>query len=331
MPLADVIDFFQKWAESFHAPVREQTRVLSAEKDDSDFVLSLADEKLRAQTLVLATGAFQRPVRPAGHEGLPTGLLQIFSEEYSNPDALPRGAVLIVGSGQTGCQLAEELHEAGRKVFLACGRCSWTPRRIGGRDFVWWALNTGFLDRTVDMLPSPAARILGNAQATGHRGGHDLHYRVLHDMGVELLGRFVGAGDGKIGFADDLADSVDFGDYLTSLLMKAVYAYNETNSVPAPDFEMPPPMRINARTELDIAREGIGAVIWTSGYRPDYGWLKMPVCDEMGFPIQTDGRSTVPGLYFMGLHWLRKGKSSCLCGVGEDAEIVARQIAEDRR
>jgi putative flavoprotein involved in K+ transport len=331
MPLAELIDYFQNWAESFHAPVQEQTPVLSLEKNAGDFVLSLTAEKLRARTVVVATGAFQRPYRPAGAEGLPTGLLQIFSEEYSNPNGLPAGAVLIVGSGQTGCQLAEELHDAGRKVFVACGRCSWAPRRMGGRDFVWWADKSGFLDRTPDMLPTPAARLLGNVQLTGHRGGHDLHYRVLHEMGVELLGRFVGADGGKIRFADDLADSVDFGDFLTMLLMKSIYAYCETNAVAAPEFQPRPPMRIKTRTELDVARDQIGTVIWTSGYRPDYSWVKLPVCDEMGLPIQTDGRSTVPGLYFMGVHWLRKGRSSGLFGVGEDAEVVARQIVAERK
>jgi putative flavoprotein involved in K+ transport len=331
MPLAHLIDHLQGWADSFHAPVREYSHVQLLEKDGDDFVLSLQGDKLHARTVVVATGAFQRPYRPAGFEGLPAGVFQIYSEEYRNPDALPPGAVLVVGSGQTGCQLAEELHEAGRKVFVACGRCSWGPRRIGDRDLVWWAVNSGFLDRTPDMLPSPAVRLLGNMQATGHRGGHDLHYRVLQNMGVELLGRFRGAEDNKIRFADDLADSVDFGDALTMFFMKMVRNYCENNAVPVPDFEPPPPMRIKTRTELDVASDGIGSVIWTSGYRPDYDWVKLPVCDDMGFPVQTDGRSSVPGLYFMGVHWLRKAKSSILWGVGDDAEIVARHIVEERR
>jgi cation diffusion facilitator CzcD-associated flavoprotein CzcO len=331
MPLAQLIDYLQAWSDSFHAPVREQTGVHSLERQGDDFVLSLLDEQLRARAVVVATGAFQRPYRPAGSEALPSGLLQIYSEEYRNPGALPPGAVLIVGSGQTGCQLAEELHDAGRRVFVACGRCSWAPRRLGDHDLVWWADKTGFLDRTPDMLPSPAARLLGNIQATGHRGGHDLHYRVLDAMGVELLGRFLGAEDNKIRFADDLADSVDFGDGLTMMFMKMVRNYCEANSVPLPAFEPPPPMRIKTRTELDVAGDEIGSVIWTSGYRPDYGWVKLAVFDDMGFPVQTDGRSSVPGLYFMGVHWLRKAKSSVLWGVGEDAEIVAGQIVADRR
>jgi putative flavoprotein involved in K+ transport len=173
--------------------------------------------------------------------------------------------------------------------------------------------------------------LLGNWQATGHAGGRDLHYRTLHAQGVELLGRFVGADGGRIRFADDLGASVDFGDGRLADLMKGSMAYCAVNGIPPPPFEPPPSFRIETRTELDVAKDGIGTVIWTSGYRPDYGWVKLPVFDDMGFPVQTDGRSEVPGLYFMGVHFLRKAKSSILYGTAEDAEIVARHIVEARR
>lgn len=199
------------------------------------------------------------------------------------PEALPPGAVLVVGSGQTGCQLAEELRESGRKVFLACGRCVWVPRVLEGRDILWWMIESGFMDRTPDKR-----------------------------------------------FADDLAASVDFGDARLADLLKFIEAYCTGTGATPPRFDMPSPLRVKTRTELDITQDGIGAVIWTSGYRPDYGWVKFRVLDDMGFPVQTDGRTDVPGLYFMGVHWMRKGKSSILYGVGEDAEVVAGQIIEGR-
>jgi putative flavoprotein involved in K+ transport len=149
-------------------------------------------------------------------------------------------------------------------------------------------------------------------------------------MGVELVGRYLGADGSKIRFADDVATSVDFGDARLADLLKFIEAYCASIGATPPRLEMPAPLRIKTRTELDITQDGIGAVIWTSGYRPDYGWVKFPVCDDMGFPVQTDGRTAVPGLYFMGVHWLRKNKSSILYGVGEDAEIVAEQIIEAR-
>jgi putative flavoprotein involved in K+ transport len=331
MLLAELVDYFQSYANSFEAPLEEDSTVTKLEASGGEFLLTLASGAIKARSVVVATGAYQRPHRPAGAESIPDGVTQLFAEEYSNPAGLPPGAVLVVGSGQTGCQLAEELHQSGRRVFLACGRCVWVPRRLQGRDILWWMIESGFMDRTPDKLPSPVARLLGNPQATGHDGGRDLNFRVLHEVGVELLGRYVGADGSTLHFADDLAASVDFGDARLVDLMKFVETYCAANGTTPPTVEMPPPLRIKTRSELDIARDGIGSVIWTSGYRPDYGWMKFPVVDEMGFPVQTDGRTSVPGLYFMGVHWMRKGKSAILYGVGEDAEIVARQIVEARR
>lgn len=330
MPLAELVDYFQSWANSFDAPVEEVSPVTSLEADDGGFLLSLPSGELKARTVVVASGAFQRPHRPAGAESLPNDVVQLFAEEYRNPEALPPGAILVIGSGQTGCQLAAELHESGRKVFLACGRCPWVPRRLEGRDIVRWVAESGFLDRTPDQLPSPMARLVGNLQATGHGGGHDLHYRVLHEMGVELLGRYIGAEGSKVRFADDLGASVDFGDARMADLLKFFEAYCAGIGAAPPHFEMPPPLRIETRAALDVKHDAIAAVIWTSGYRPDYGWVKLPVFDDMGFPVQTNGRTNAPGLYFMGVHWLRKNKSSILYGVGEDSEVVSRHIVETR-
>ncbi len=238
--------------------------------------------------------------------------------------------MLIVGSGQTGCQIAEELHQAGRKVFIACGRAPWTPRRFGGHDLVWWIIESGFWSRTIAQLPSPAARLLSNPLTTGHDGGHDLHYRTLHAMGVELLGRYAGADDRKLYFAEDLAQTIEFGDNLSRAFMKWVAALCQKRGLDIP-WEVPGPPGFTSRHDLDIDAEGIKTVIWTTGFRPDYGWIKAPVFDEMGFPVQTDGHTEVPGLYFMGVHFMRKAQSAVLYGVGEDAEVVATHIKENRK
>jgi len=331
MSIAELIAFFESWAESFNAPVQESSPVSSLEADSAGrFVLNVAGQQVRARTVVVASGAYQKAHRPAGADNLPANVHQVFAEDYRNPAALPPGNVLIVGSGQTGCQLAEELHEAGRRVFLACGRCPWVPRRVGDRDIVWWLRESGFLDRTADKLPSPAARLVGNPQTTGHGRGHDLHYRTLDALGVELLGRFLGAQGSTLRFADDLGASVDFGDARWAEVRGYVDACCAKAGIPTPAYDIPPPMRIKTRTELDLSREGIGTVIWTSGYRPEYDWVKLPVFDDMGFPIQVDGRTSVPGLYFVGVHWLRKNKSAILYGVGEDAQVVAEHIVAVR-
>ncbi len=326
----ELVDFFEAWVASFNPPVVSNTQVTQLEADpDGSFVLSVAGGKVRARRVVVASGGYQRAHRPPGAESLPPALHQVLAEDYRNPAALPPGNVLIVGSGQTGCQLAEELHEAGRSVFLACGRCPWVPRRLEGRDIIWWFKESGFVERTPDMLPSPAARLFGNPQTTGHDGGHDLNFRTLHATGVELLGRFLGADGSTIHFADDLAASVDFGDTRWADIRGWIDRLCTRTDIPKPNYEIPPPMRIKTRIEIDHVREGIATVIWTSGYRPQYSWVKFPIFDDMGFPLQVDGRTTVPGLYFVGVHWMRKNKSAILYGVGEDAEIVARHIVEN--
>jgi cation diffusion facilitator CzcD-associated flavoprotein CzcO len=330
MNKGELVDHFQRWADSFHPPVRENCSVAGLDADGEFFSLNTSSGRLRARTVVVASGGYQRAHLPANADQIPKGVTQVLAEDYSNPAALPPGAVLIVGSGQTGCQLAEELHEAGRKVFLSCGRSPWAPRRMGGHDLVWWILEAGWWARTPDQLPSPAARLISNPLATGRGGGHDLHYRTLHELGVELVGRFSGAQDGMVHFADDLTQSVAAGDNLTGVFMKWVAAYCSREGLANP-FELPPPFRLEARTELDLAGERVSTVIWTAGYRPAYGWVHLPVFDDMGFPIQKDGSSSVPGLYFMGVHFQRKAQSAVLYGVGEDAEVVAQHIVENRR
>jgi len=330
MNLTELVDHFQLWADSFHAPVQESCSVAALDADSNNFVLTTSSGKIRARTVVVASGGYQRAHLPPNANRIPDSVIQILAEDYTNPDAIPPGAVLIVGSGQTGCQLAEELHQAGRKVILSCGRCPWAPRRMGGQDLVWWVVESGWWQRTPDQLPSPAARLTGNPQNTGHGRGHDLHYRTLQAMGVELVGHYIGAADGTVHFADDLAATVAAGDAMSAFFKKWIDAVCEKRGIPVP-WEMPPPMQVDARAELDIAREGISTVIWTSGYRPAYGWVHFPVFDEMGFPIQRDGSSSVPGLYFMGVHFQRKAQSAVLYGVGEDAELVARDIVEKRR
>lgn len=331
MSLAELIAFFESWAASFKPPVRDNTHVSSLDADSKGrFVLSVPGGKVLARTVVVASGAYQRAHRPAGAESLPKHLHQVMAEDYHNPAALPPGNVLIVGSGQTGSQLAEELHEAGRRVFIACGRCPWWPRRLDDRDIVWWAMQSGFMDRTPDQLPSPAARLVGNPQMSGHDRGHDLNFRTLQALGVELVGRFLGVDGSTIHFADDLAVSVDFGDAWWADFRGRLDDHCARTGTTKPECEVPAPMRIKTRTELDIVRDGIGTVIWTTGYRPEYGWVRFPVFDDMGFPIQVDGRTSVPGLYFVGVHWMRKNKSAILYGVGEDAAVVAQHIVQSR-
>jgi putative flavoprotein involved in K+ transport len=328
MARAEIVAYLERYAAGFGAPVRGGINVTSIRRGSgSGFLLETSAGQIAARTVVLGTGAYQRPHRPAGAATLPADLPQIDVEEYRNPAALPPGRVLVVGSGQSGCQIAEDLHEAGRDVFLACGRAPWAPRRIGDRDIIWWAVETGFYDAPLSSLPHPALRLAANVQSTGAGGGHDLHYRTLHRMGVTLLGHFLGADGNRARFAADLGESVAWGDQLNGMLMNGVRALAAARGLPAPQIAAPQPFSADAPEELDLSR--FGAVIFASGFRPDYeSWVHFPgAFDEFGLPIHHEGASTlVPGLFFIGVHFLRKRKSSLLIGLGEDAAIVARQI-----
>ena len=328
VPRHEVVQYLRQFASSFGAPVREGVGVDSLEPGpDGGFLLRTSAGELRAAAVVVCTGAFKRPHRPAIAAEFPHHVLVIDAADYRNPTSLPAGKVLVVGSGQTGCQLSEELHESGREVFLACGRAPWVPRRVDDRDIVTWLRETTFFDAPLSALPSPAARLGANLQVTGHRGGHDLHYRTLQAMGVQLLGRLAGVDGHRASFAADLEDSVAFGDARYADIRKLLTEQLATKGITAPELPDPPPFHADPPTELEL--RGIGTVIFTSGFRPDYPtWVRFHAFDAMGFPLTDDGASTVvPGLFFCGVHFLRKRKSSALFGVGEDAAIVARSIA----
>jgi len=332
MPRDEIVAYLERYAAGFQAPVWDGVDVTSLRpQPDGSFVLQTSAGEIVARTVVLSTGAYQRPHRPAGASTLPADLLQIDVEAYHCAADLPGGPVLVVGSGQSGCQISEELHCAGREVFLACGRAPWFPRRLGDHDLSWWALETGFLDVPFSSSPSPAARLAANVQATGVDGGHDLHYRTLQKLGVTLLGHFLGADGRRARFAPDLADSVAWGDERNGQLMDLVRKLVAERGLPRPEIPEPEPFDATAPEELNLS--GFGAVVFAGGFRPDYAsWVHLPGgFDALGFPVHEEGASTVsPGLYFVGVHFMRKRKSSLLGGVGEDAAIVAGQISADR-
>jgi putative flavoprotein involved in K+ transport len=332
MPRDDIVTHLQGYAAGFAAPVREGVDVRAIASTASGFVLETSNGALHARIVVLATGAYQRPHRPPGAETLPADLLQMDVEAYRSEPALPPGPILIIGSGQSGCQIAEELHRSGRDVSLACGRAPWIPRRIGQRDTFWWAVETGFMDTPIAALPDPGARLAANVLATGHEGGHDLHLRTLQGMGVTLLGHFLGAEGRTARFAPDLAESVAWGDERYRQFMDLVRRLVAERGLEPPDIGEPEPFEDDAPERLDLS--GSGAVIFAGGFRPDYAaWLPWPEAfDELGFPLHEEGASTViPGLFFVGVHFLRKRKSSLLIGVGEDAGIVAAGVARSLR
>jgi putative flavoprotein involved in K+ transport len=325
----EIVAHLERYASSIRAPVREGVDVLSlSSAPDGGFRAVTSAGVLHAARVIVASGAYQRAFRTPGSERLPSSLLQLDVAGYRNPAALPPGGVLVIGSGQSGLQIAEELHLAGRDVVLSCGRAPWVPRRLGGRDIVWWAHEVGFLDQPVAALPDASERLVANLQNSGHAGGHSLNYRTLRALGVTLVGHFRDAADGHVEFAPDLAASVAWGDQRYRMFMALIRRHAADRGVEPPEIAEPEPFAPESPTRL--ASNRFGTVIHATGYRPAYGeWLPWPEAfDALGFPIHRDGESTaVPGLHFVGVHFLRKRKSSLLIGVGEDAAVVAERIA----
>jgi putative flavoprotein involved in K+ transport len=330
LPRDAIVRHLADYAASFEAPVRTGVPVTDLRaRPGGGLRLRTADGEVTAREVVVATGAFQRALRPAWTNALPPGPALLESGDYRSPGALPPGPVLVVGSGQTGCQIAEELALAGRDVVLACGRAPWLPRRIEGRDCFDWILETPFFRQTLADLPDPGARLAANPQLTGAHGGADLSTRTLAALGVRLAGHLAGVADGVAAFADDLAASVAFGDARYDDLRRLIARSRAVRGLPAPAMPDPPPFDASAAvSRLDLHR--VGSVILTAGFRPAYReWVGHPEAfDAVGFPLQVDGASTVvPGLSFVGVHFLRTRGSSVLLGVGEDAAVVAGGVA----
>ena len=275
--------------------------------------------------VVVASPAWPAP--PAG-AGLPSDVFQLHTSRYRNPESLPDGAVLIVGSGQSGCQIGDELLAAGRRVYLAVGRCTWFPRSLRGRDFVHWAIELGLMDDRVESLPSPEARLACNPAVSGNDDGHDCNPRTLAAAGAILVGRVEGCADGRVRCGPGLHEALANGDAFAAAFRTRVDEHVTAQGLDAPEDPPAEPEPVpEPRAELDLCAEEIGTVLWAIGFRPDLSWIDLPLADEVGWPRQRDGFTEFPGLAFVGLQWLRKRKSALLFGVGEDAELVASRLA----
>lgn len=331
MPRAEIVAVFERYIARYQLPVHYQTRVTAVESDPvgKGFLIYTEETTLAAQNVVVATGLFQQAKQPQFSAKLSAAFLQISSSQYRNPDALPPGAVLVVGSAQSGCQIAEELYQHGRKVYLSTGTTGRAPRRYRGKDTYFWLHQAGFLDRTVNMLPSPNARFAGNPHLSGRNGGHTLNLHQFARDGVVLLGRIQNAAEDKIWLAPDLNENLAKADQTEDQLVKLIDGYIERSGISAPLETLPvlkDGFHVGEITEIDLGAAGITVTIWATGFRFDFSLVKFPIFDSAGFPIQDRGLTSISGIYFVGMPWLNAQKSGLLLGVGETAEHIAAAI-----
>jgi putative flavoprotein involved in K+ transport len=338
MPRADVVEHMRKYAETIGAPVNTDTDVTRiAPGTGGGFSVETNRGKWRARNVVLATGGYQKPKIPALSSRLPARVVQLHTNDYRNPDQLPEGAVLIVGTGQSGGQVAEELLAVGREVHLAVSMCPEAPRRYRGQDSIYWILQVGLHGPeyglnglAVESLPSPAARFGCNPLLSGADGGHDIHLRDLGRRGVRLHGHLEAADDGELTFSDDLPERLAFVEAGFSQRFEPMFdAYIAAAGVEAPAAEPP---RVDdwlptGPARLSLEAENITSVIWATGYGLDFSILDIPVLDQWNYPRHSKGVTEHPGLYALGLPWLNGHWSAIFAGVGRDAKYIAEHIA----
>ena len=326
----EIVDFLTAYADFIAAPIRCGVNVtaLRPRNGKSGFFADTSHGQIEAANVVVATGPYQRPIVPALFAD-DAPIFQVHSSRYTAPNQLPPGAVLVVGSGASGAQIAEELLRAGRRVYLSVGRHRRLPRRYRGRDLIWW-LSTLGLDRTPVEQRGPAQPL---PLITGAYGGHTIDLRRFAAQGITLLGRMEGARDLVADFAPDLADSLKLGDAAYTAFVDLVDAHVESHALDMPSepaaraVHPDPPGLIDPLRRLDLRAAGVGAVIWATGYGFDFSWIDVPVLNAKGDPVHQRGITNVPGLYFLGLQWLSKLNSSFLAGVGDDAERLAHLIS----
>ena len=337
MPRDEVVNYLKEYVASFSAPVRLGSGVkrLTASNGHLEATIE-GGATIRASNVVLATGPYQRPKVPAASATLSAHILQLHSQEYRRPQQLPEGAVLVVGTGQSGAQIAEELHDAGRDVHLAVSMCPGAPRRYRGRDVIWWLLNSflhgaevGVPFPTVAALPSPAARFDCIPHVSGKNGGHDISLRQFARQGVHLYGQLESGAGTIVRFSDDLEKRLAFADSAFDVKFKPIFdAYIAAAGIDAPPDDRAPYDTFSPQTitELDVDAAGIRSIVWATGYRLDFGWVDLPIFDEWGYPRHVRGVTTHPGLYAVGLPWLHSEPSAAFAGVGADAAHIVEHI-----
>ncbi|WP_170348682.1 flavin-containing monooxygenase [Ruegeria atlantica] len=333
VPKDRVAEYLVEYAEMVNAPIREGVEALNAERlpGEGGFRVKTTAGEIHAKRIVAATGAFQHPVIPPIVPET-AGVEQLHSFYYKNPEQLPEGAVMVVGAGSSGAQIADELNRAGRKVFLSVGPHDRPPRRYRSRDNVWWLGVLGLWDMAAQKPGTEHVTI----SVSGAHGGHTMDFRRLGNEGVTLTGMTKSFENGILSFADDLQGNVAAGDanYLEMLDMADAYIARTGIDLPeepeARERFADPDSLTNPLTSVDFAKEGITTIIWATGFRQDFSWIKADAFDAKGAPIHQRGVSVEPDIYFLGLPWQSRRGSTFIWGVWHDAKYIADQIAIQR-
>ena len=330
----EFVRYMKDWARSFGAPVIGGVEVTRVARKGSLFFIDTSIGRMRARNVVIATATYQSPKIPRAALQIPDHIRQLHAEDYKNCKQAEEGAVMVVGSGQTGCQIVEDFLRAGRETFLCVARTGRLPRRYRGRDSLSWQRKLGLLDRTPDMLDSPAQRFAGDPHVTGRDGGRTVSLYDFHQRGVMLLGRLESVAGSVASFRDNLGRNLKFADDYAADFMNKVDDYVAAAGICAPkpstaETAGGPDLvhgEIRSSLRLDLDRAGVSTVVWATGFSFDFGWIDGIETDNFGYPVTECGKSSLPGLYFCGLNWMTRRKSGILYGVEGDARDVSSHI-----
>ncbi|WP_328618312.1 MSMEG_0569 family flavin-dependent oxidoreductase [Amycolatopsis sp. NBC_00355] len=326
----EIVTYLESYVKEFDVPLCEGVEARRLRRlPGGGFRLTTSAGELTADHVVLATGPYQVPLKPRLAERLPEHVVQLHSAEYRNPDQLPDGDVLVVGTGQSGCQIAEDLHLAGRRVHLAVGSAPRVARRYRGRDVVAWLDEMGYYNRGIDeFADADAVRFRANHYVTGRDGGHDIDLRAFAAQGMQLYGRLNDVRNGQLSFADDLRRNLDAADAVSEGIKDSIDAYIAKREVAAPKEDRYKPVWEPRDSQRTLGAEALSAVVWSTGFGRDHRWIDVPVFDGKGYPTHHRGVTSCPGLYFLGLPWQHTWGSGRFCGVAADAEYLARRITD---
>lgn len=334
----EVVAWLAGWLEKFTPPVRAHSRVTRlTNRPDGGFELTVqttpGTQTLTCEHAVVATGGYPVPVVPPFAHSIDPAILQVHSAQYRNPDQLPDGAVLVVGTGQSGAQIAEDLHLAGRQVHLCVGDAPRVARFYRGRDSMSWLADMGLYEKPVQEYPGGKAAIeKTNHYVTGRGGGRDIDLRQFAAEGMKLYGLLSDGKDSTLEFDATLIASLDQADSVYNSICADIDGYITRENIDAP-----PPSRYTPvwrpefePTELDLAVEGVTSIVWAIGYRPDYRWIESSAFDGGGHPMQTRGVTNVAGLSFVGLPWMHTWGSGRFLGIDRDAQHIAATIVSSQ-
>jgi putative flavoprotein involved in K+ transport len=338
-----LVNYFQGYVDRFQLPVRTGVTVISVERadDQENFIVRTRtedgdEEPVASRSVVIASGIQRVPRIPALHTKLPGHIIQYHTADYRDPQGLPPGAVLVVGSGQSGCQITEDLLAAGRTVYLCTSKVGRAPRRYRGRDLIEWWVDMKFWDVTYASLQDKSISRAAQPQISGiGRYGHTVSLQHLASRGVVILGRLLDIDSGTLILGDEAASHVHFADEFSGRVKNDIDAYlARLNITPPPleddpaDVPDPEAQCVSALRQLSLQESNVGTVIWATGFTGDFSWIHLPVLDAEGKPIQVRGISPVPGLYFLGFPWLNSRKSGIIYGIEDDAQYIANAISQ---